>query len=352
MSQHKNNSLIYLETATRIFEAAAYPASQIDIQSLVENMALLEKRGLSKLNYRLIQGGRNVWDTFSEHNFASVLLSHHDNKIPISYEPDEGLRRPPDFKVEIEGVTYWVQMKKLAILERENRQRKIVQEIRNAAKNIEVGKFFGCELSEKFSKNDVTEFIDFITKHVENATDGREYFYPNSEEPTAKLRFWSPNKSELSSLTLGISGDVNIVETTGLAKNQIKQSLENATGAFEWDVNQHVINLVAMDADGKEDIDICDAIFGTEFEVFSKNKQSWSRKQDGFFDLPNASRKVAGVIAMKKKERRPVSDYFFMLFANEDYRHRLNELHKLLPFDEVIFFNMRPPMGQGNFDRA
>ncbi len=40
------------------------------------------------------------------------------------------MQRPPDFKVEIGGITYWIQMKDLSKLERENRQDKIIQKMK------------------------------------------------------------------------------------------------------------------------------------------------------------------------------------------------------------------------------
>ena len=105
-----------------------------------------------------------------------------------------------------------------------------------------------------------------------------------------------------------------------------------------------------MDADKHEDIDICDAVFGTEFEMFSRNRHSWSRKKDGFFLMPDFSNKVAGVIALKSKKWSPVSDYYATLYVNDGFKDRSSDFNKLLSFSNVIHFKMRPPMGKGNFD--
>jgi len=106
-----------------------------------------------------------------------------------------------------------------------------------------------------------------------------------------------------------------------------------------------------MDADHKTDIDLCDAIFGTEFEKFCGSKHTWSRGNDGFFNLPDFSKKVAGVIVMKRKEEKLVSDCYFMLFVNDKFQDRCpDDFNNLLSFDKVIYCNMRPPMGKGNFD--
>jgi len=343
--------LDFIKFAIDVFADTKHQASDADIQKLASNARILESRGMSKLNRRLSEGGRKVRDTLAEHRFAVNLVSYHKQSVKISYEPDEdGLRRPPDFKIVSDDLTYWVQMKRLSNLERENRQNKIIQKIRSGAKEIAVGVFFGCDLSEHFSEKDVPALIDFLATKSSNPEEGKNYGFPSEENPKAIVEFWYPNRSEISSLTLGISSDMDVIEETGLAKEQIKKSLKKAARAFEWDVNQNTINLIAMDADKHEDIDICDAIFGTEFEIFSQNRHSWSREKDGFFLLPDFLNKVAGVIVLKSKERSPVSDYLATLYINDIFKNRCNNFDKLLTFSNVIHFKMRPPMGKGNFD--
>ena len=83
-----------------------------------------------------------------------------------------------------------------------------------------------------------------------------------------------------------------MVELTGLAKEQIKQSLLNAAGAFNWEVDDRNINLIVMEADNKEDIDICDAIFGTEYEIIGKSNHPWGRQNDGLFDNLDFSKRL------------------------------------------------------------
>lgn len=98
----------YLEIARRIFEGTRYKASDEDVKKLADNMSLLEKRGLSKLNKRLVDARKHskIFETIAEHNFAVILASRHSSTITISYEPDIGSRRPPDFKVGTGNVTY------------------------------------------------------------------------------------------------------------------------------------------------------------------------------------------------------------------------------------------------------
>jgi len=256
----------FLSIVRKIFENTKYEASEKDVKRLADSMVLLEKRGLKKLNKRLISAKKHtkIFETIAEHNFAVILVSQHGSKIPISYEPDIGLKRPIDFKVEIGDITYWVQMKDLAKLERENRQDKIIEKVKKAAKEIKVGKFFSCILSDDFEEGCLQELIKFIKDKAASAVEGESLLFTGQNNQKVKIEFWSTRKISLTELTLGYAGDLEIVELTGLAKEQIKQSLLNAVGAFNWKVDQRNVNLIVMEADNKEDIDICDALFGTE----------------------------------------------------------------------------------------
>ncbi len=373
----------YLNIARKIFVGTRYEASEEDLKRLADNMALLEKRGLSKLNQRLINSGRGVWATIAEHNFAVILVSQHSSTIPISYEPDIESRRPPDFEVKVENITYWIQMKDLSKLERENRQDKLIQKTKEKVKEIKVGKFFSCMLSDDFEEGCLPELVDFIKNKTVSAAEDESFFFTGKNNQKAEIKFWSAGKIALSELTLGYTCDLEMLEITGLAREQIKQSLLNAVGAFDWEVDQRNINLIVMEADNKEDIDICDALFGSEYEITSNDSQSWSREDDGLFGDSDFSKKVAGVIVMKRKpkkmilspeeerivegfakecnitserykkqieSKRPVTDYCLILYMNNMFKHLLDDIKKLLSFDIVVYYNMRPSMGQGNFE--
>ncbi len=385
----------YLEIARRIFEVTKYKASDEDVRRLADNMALLKKRGLNELNKRLIDARKHnkIFEAIAEHNFAVILLSQHSSTIPISYEPKiEGQQRPPDFKVDMGDITYWIQMKDLSKLKRENRQDKIIQKIETTAKAIKVGKFFSCMLSDDFKEGCLLKLIDFIRDKA-YAAEEEKFLFIGENNQRAEIEFWSPRKISLSELTLGYAGDLEIVEITGQTKEQIKQSLHNAVGAFTWETDQRNINLIVMEADNKEDIDICDALFGTEYEILHENSHSWSRKDDGVFDTPDFSKKVAVVIAIKRKRERvegisslspeevvsrlspkesefakycgmtpeaikealawkypgPIADYSLIFYMNTGFKHLLEDIKRLLTFDKVVDYSMRPPMRHGNF---
>ncbi len=365
--------------AEKLFAGTKYEATEEDIKRLADNMALLEERGLSKLNQRLIDSGRGVWATIAEHNFTVILVKHHNSSVPISYEPDIN-GRPPDFKVEKEDVTYWIQMKDLAKLERENRQDKIRQKIKTAAKEIEVPKFFSCMLSDDFKEDCLPELIAFIKNKASTAIEDESFLFTGANAQKAEIKFWQAKNIDLTELTLGYAGDLQIVNITGLAKDQIKQSLRNAVGAFNWEVNEKNINLIVMEADNKNDIDICDALFGTEYEIFNSSvgHVGWCRKEDGLFKESDFSKKIAGVIAIKRKPERfkeseitelppdaadyanylkkecgwtdekirealkkgnypgPIADYQLILYMNENFKRLLKKIKTLLLFDKIV----------------
>ena len=89
-------TLDYMKAASETFEGSKYQASDTDIVDFAANMKKLEERSMSKLNSRLLEGGRKIWDTFSEHNFAIKLISFHPKDVEISYEPDEGYHLSKD----------------------------------------------------------------------------------------------------------------------------------------------------------------------------------------------------------------------------------------------------------------
>lgn len=383
----------YLSVARKIFEGTKYKASEEDVKRLADNITLLEKRGLNDLNKRLINAHKHakIFETIAEHNFAVILVSQHSSTTPINYEPNIGLQRPPDFKVEIEDITYWIQMKDLSKLERENRQDKIIQQIKSAAKKIKVGKFFSCTLSDDFKEGCLPELVNFIKDKAASAVEEESFLFEDKNNQKAEVKFWPAEKIALSELTLVYAGDSEILEITGLAKDQIKQSLHNTVGAFTWETDQRNINLIVMEADNKEDIDICDALFGTEYAIFHESRHSWSRKDDGVFGESDFSRKVAGIIAIKRKRERveeisslspgevlsrlspeereisctmtpekiketlewkepvPIADYSLILYMNTMFKHLLDDIRRLLVSDKVVYYNMRPPNGNGNF---
>lgn len=379
----------YIDIARKIFEGTRYIASDEQVKRLADNMALLEKRGLGKLNKRLIDAKKHskIFETIAEHNFGVILVSQHSLAIPISYEPEIGLQRPPDFKVEIGDITHWIQMKDLTKLERENRQDKLIQKIKEKAKEIKVGKFFSCMLSDNFKEGCLPELVSFIKEKATLANDEKSYLFTSKNNQKAEIKFWSRCEDRLSELTLGYAGDLEILEITGLIREQIKQSLRNAVGAFNWEVDEKNINLIVMEADNKEDIDICDAIFGTESELVGINRHFWNRENDGLFCESDFSKRVAGVIAIKRKKMYakeneifplspeaanfaeyckmtaeeikgglewnpplPIDRYCLILYINDGFKHFLENIKKVLSYDMVVYYNMRPPLGQGNFE--
>jgi len=204
----------------------------------------------------------------------------------------------------------------------------------------------------------------------------------------AEIEFWSPPKA-LSELTLGVSGDLGIVDITGQNKAQIKQSLLKAAGAFSWKTDRKNINLIVMEADNKQDIDICDALFGTEYEIVGPTDggyiHSWSRDKDGLFSERDFSEKVAGVIAIKRKKERVkeilplepeekevvkafemtdeackealgwkspgfIADYKRILYMNSSFNYLIENIKNFLSFDKIVNYKMRPAMGYSNFE--
>lgn len=333
--------------AIMIFEGIKRVVSDEEINQLSSHILALQSRGLSQLNKRLTEGGRKIWDTFAEHNLGYELVEYQPYNIPILYEPNEfegrTLRRPPDFVLQKNGITFWIQMKNLSRTERENRQSKAVEQIQRLTKNIKVNKFFWCGLSENFDFSDVQPFVKFISDVAADSTDEKKYLYPSPNQIKAEVTFWKPNKAVFEHLTLGGSGDLNYVNVTGDSRLQIRGSLSNAAGAFDWDIDNKNINFIAMEIGNTSHHtidDIGEAVFGNEaFTYYTNGRRAWHRDHTGFFDDPNFNSKVAGIIAVQRKDHSPVCRYNKLLFVNEMFRDKLEQIQLVFDFDRIIFFN-------------
>lgn len=130
-----------------------------------------------------------------------------------------------------------------------------------------------------------------------------------------------------------------MVNVTGEDSTQIKGSLSKATESFEWDITEKTINLIVMEADNHKNIDISEALFGREVFVHGMNGQrSWHRDEGGFFYNSELSKMVAGVVAIRRKQRNPVGKYTKTLFINDMYMDKVDKIRDLIQFDRMIIF--------------
>ena len=344
------------EKATEILERFKRYRNE-DIELLAENWTLLEKRNLLKLNENLYKNKREVMSFLAEHNFAAELVKFHEQSVAISYEPD-GFKRPPDFLIKVDNTECWIQMKRLSLSERENRQEKIIKKIEESFENIEIGKFWGIRLSDSFNEDDIQGLVDFITTvvGVKKEIEDGEYCYKvrrqdsqytfgcseeDLEETLATISIWQPQKSNLKNLTRGYGGDLGTVLID--ERPQIKGSLEKAAGAFTWDVSEEKINVIAMDAGFYEDIDIGMVVYGEE--LYFANFKKWKRGDDGFFDDNEFSSKVAAVIALRRETEGLISGYRKHIFINERYKGMIEKIKSFIPYkekrDRIIHYNDR-----------
>ncbi|WP_024834017.1 hypothetical protein [Ruminiclostridium josui] len=233
-------------------------------------------------------------------------------------------------------------MKNLSETERENRRSKDIMQIKKLAQDIKVNKFFWCSLSEDFNSSDVNPLVDYISTIAVDSIDNEKYWYPSPDHIKAEITFWKPNKTVFEHLTLGGSGDNEFIDVTGESSTQIRNSLNNAAGAFEWDTDNKNINLIAMEMGNAShhNIDIGEAVFGTEEFIYGINReQRWHRANNGFFEDIQFNKKVAGVIVVKRKEHSPICEYTKLLFINDRFKDRAEQIGLIMNFDKVIHFN-------------
>lgn len=336
--------LKFKQHANQVFSRTKYQPTDKDIKALAQNMALLEKRGLSNLNQRLIDANTKIFDTIAEHNVAAMLIRHFGISVPIEYElPGHG-NRPVDFRVQLNDHTYWLQMKRFSNLERENRQNNMINQIKRIANQLYIRKFFDCKLGENFIPNDVPLFVHFLQATAPTSEDGVQYDYPTSDNVRAQVQYWEPTNVTLQGLTLGSASDIAMVNVTGLSSDQIRASVSKAATAFTQAVDDNNVNLVIAEADRQHDIDIAEACFGTEEELFSRDgRHEWTRQCNGVFSEMRISENVAGLITLRRHDQwKPISDYVMSLYINENHIVYLPAIQTAFPIQQVIHYNMRP----------
>ena len=329
------------QEALKILEGAGRRFTEDDVSTLASNLLTLESRGLCRLNIRLMQGGRGILDTFAEHNLGTELVLFHDPTVLIDYEPNDGLQRPPDFRVRIGEATFWIQMKRLSISERDNRRNGVISSINRSLELIQVSLYYWFEFSEEFDETDVPDFIEFVSNLASCCEPEVSYHYPSAEGKRAYIRFLAPQNITLNHLTHGGSNDMDLdfINITGEDAKQIRGSLTNAAGAFEWNCDHQTVNLIVMESDNKYDINIGEAVFGKELWPTSGRDTAWHRDGDGFFNNEEFSGKVAGVIAIRRTAQHLITTYTKTLFINERFQNIMDQIRQLIGIDRVVFFN-------------
>ncbi len=341
----------FIEKARMVFSQTKYYQNdstedkellQPEIDKLASNMLVVKNRHMDKLNKNLVESGRKVWDFIAEHNFAIELLNDNPD-VHIEYEPDR-LTKPVDFVINKDGFTFWLQMKRLSNLERENKQEKLFRIIKEKLKEIGIPKFISIQISDEFEEADIEPLIAIIRRKALRKNNKYYRFQKKQGKRKAQFSFSLPTRAKLSNLVLGSTGDIGMVHITGLDANQIKKSLCKAALAFEWDSDATNINLIVMEADNKKDIDIGEACFGTEFNIYQKGCIYWRRREDGlFYDICYSS-KIAGIIAVRRKLHKPITSYTKTIFINDRFKNLLEILHGTVDIDNTFYFSDHIPV--------
>lgn len=345
MTNIKNTKLSdeYIDKAKLILSSLAH--SEQSIKQLARNMQVLRENNLDKINQRLQRSKKpmKILETLAELNFAISLISNNAD-MQILYEPNEFVK-PPDFLVKFKNITYYMEVKRPGKLERDNRKENILKKIKKQAKRIKIPKGFSCFLSDDFKEKHIDDLIKYIGNNVNNKQVQHVFEIDNKE--LAKIEFFTISNKKFNSLQLYAGGDLSVVNITGQTKRQIKQTMRNAVNKFENNHNEKVINLIILEVKtGGDDIDICEALYGTEVECFERN--AWTRKSDGLFDDDAFSSKISGVIVRTRKDQFEIicKEYLNILCLNKKAHKQLTEkIKKILSIDKVFQYNMRPYEG-------
>jgi hypothetical protein len=329
----------FVNQAKLVFDRTIYKNDLVEISKLSTNMMKLEKAGLAKLNRTLVENSknsvRNIWDFLAEHNLCSQLMDGIGEDIIVEYEPGR-YKKPPDFVISNHDSIYFLQMKNLSDSERENRKSKVIEYIKKRCKEIPINRFISFRLDETFIMDEVDNLIEQI-KGQADSNDGHKHYYPSKSNSKAVFSFHDPNILKLEHLTVGSVSDLNMVNITGEDREQIRGSLIKASGGFVREVDHLTINLAILEADNQSDIDISECVYGVEeFQHSSNRANTWRRDTTGFFNHPEYSELISGVIILRRFERTPISKYTTTLFMNDRYTHQIAKIREVITINHII----------------
>ncbi|WP_206669917.1 hypothetical protein [Paenibacillus luteus] len=329
----------YLLKAKQILEKTIHNDSSDLIKKLANQMREIESHGLSALNKVLIDNTKVSSRTFlsylAESNFGIELARYNHPDGHLQYEPEEFNRT--DFVLKKNEVYYCIQMKRLSSSERENRRANIVEEIQRRFKQIALDKYCSIQFEEDFSEVDITEFIAFVSSKVMLNEDNIKFYYPTNQHTKAVIKFIDSPERQLRHLTIGVTGDLHMVNVTNEHTSQAFNSMKRAAGVYTWNNSDCMINIIAIEADHYDDIDISEACFGTEVFTYSPDgKRSWYRKSNGFFNHADYKDKISVVVALRRTESDILSSYHKTLFINDKYVHQISKIGEIMVVDAVL----------------
>ncbi len=67
-------------------------------------------------------------------------------------------------------------------------------------------------MSDDFKEGCLPELINFLKDRAASAGEGESFLFTSKNNQKAKIEFWSPTSVDLQHLTLGIAGDMDVVE--------------------------------------------------------------------------------------------------------------------------------------------
>jgi hypothetical protein len=311
---------------------------QHDIKKLNVDINYLQEKNLSRISERLLSLNKphKFIETLTEFKFTVQLLKSFPSnaKLSVEYEPNN-TKRPIDLVIKYNEINYFIQIKSLSNSIRENKQSKIVREIRKHSKDIHRKRGVIVRISEAFSKEDVSKMMDFIKENL-NKNDKEILIFNDNNNVHAEIEFLTPTKSFRNHLSLYSFGDLEAANITGMTKNQVKSALEKAAGAFENNNSDNIINLIVSEirSDRLQAIDFAEAIYGTENFIIKNGRVITIRLNDGLFLQDDFAKKIAGIIILHKKDDRLTSDYERAICCNPSYDY-LRSITDLI-HDKVI----------------
>lgn len=257
------------------------------------------------------------------------MLRRNPNITDLEYEPDDAAN-PPDFRFQLEGVRFDVQVKRLYKVGNAPDKEAFQQRFEERAHQIAVPWFLNLWLSDDFQRKDIDGLFYYIKKNLhtfktmgwEQALDNFPYGWPAEGEPLARFSFHPANDpSKMSHMRIGVfqnagswqddgdGGTLLIAAVTDVAalRRGFEGQLDKARKSLPLDTGSHQANIVIIQPESNlicTPDTVADVFYGDEQilvetgTVEGRPRNHWVTRQNNGLLHPGQYRKICGVIVV------------------------------------------------------
>ncbi|WP_069650089.1 hypothetical protein [Caloranaerobacter ferrireducens] len=313
-----------------------YNLEEGEKELLEKKLELIIKLGCNSL-IKNLETNRNKLDFITELNILyQLVVELQESEVDFELVYEEEIQcGSPDIKLIIDGVNYWIQVKRLNQLKNDAINRKVIKQISEELKEIKKNLFYSIKHSEFLEFSDVKPFIQCVFNNVDKIADGEKIKYKTTDGRFIQIEFYKPNRLKFKHLQEGSNmGTMRCVSDE--INEHIRNSTKKALKSIGWNHDNNNINIIMAESTSYEDIDFGNAIFGDEQIIYNITGQKrWNRQGNGLISDPNFSEKLNYYVALYSVDKKLITNYEKHLFIISEYE--IDKTCDLFGIDRIYY---------------